>query len=75
MSIVATHFILHHKMLNILKAEERIPKETTVNDISFRQVAKLYGLEKLREEVKKNNYDVYPYELSDDKEYYKKRGK
>jgi hypothetical protein len=53
MSIVATHFILHHKMLNVLKAEERIPKETTVNDISFRQVAKLYGLEKLRKEVKK----------------------
>lgn len=30
-----------------------IPKETAVNDISFREIAKLYGLEKLREEVKK----------------------
>jgi hypothetical protein len=30
-----------------------IPKETAVNDINFRQVAKLYGLEKLRKEVKK----------------------
>jgi hypothetical protein len=32
-----------------------IPKETAVNDINFRQVAKLYGLEKLMDDIKKTD--------------------
>ena len=30
-----------------------IPKETAVNDISFREIAKLYSLKKLMDDIKK----------------------
>jgi hypothetical protein len=35
--------------------EEMIPKETAVNDISFREIAKLYSLKKLMNDIKKTD--------------------
>ena len=32
-----------------------IPKETAVNDISFREIAKLYSLKKLMDDIKKTD--------------------
>lgn len=60
MSFVATGYIMHNKMLNSLKAEGKVPAETTIKDIRLKEVIKLYGIEKIRSEVQEKNLDVLP---------------
>ena len=46
------------KMLESLKAEGKLSTDAKVSNTHISEIIKIYGIEKFREEVQKNNYDI-----------------
>ena len=45
-------------MLESLKAEGKLSTDAKVSNTHISEIIKIYGIEKFREEVQKNNYDI-----------------
>ena len=58
MSVVAACYIMHKKMLESLKAEGKLTTDAKVSNTHISEIIKIYGIEKFREEVQQNNYDI-----------------
>ena len=58
MSVVAACYIMHKKMLESLKAEGKLSTDAKVSNTHISEIIKIYGIEKFRKEVQKNNYDI-----------------
>ncbi|MBM7023947.1 hypothetical protein [Treponema sp. Marseille-Q4523] len=66
MSVVAACYSMHKKMLDSLKAENKISKDAQVSTTHLKDIIKLYGFEKFRAEVEAKNYDIPDFLLKND---------
>ncbi len=65
MSVVGACYMVHRKILESLKAEGKITTDKNIRNTQLRELIKLYGLERFKNEVKEKNLDVPAFLLED----------
>ena len=65
MSVVGACYMVHRTILESLKAEGKITTDKNIRNTQLRELIKLYGLERFKNEVKEKNLDVPAFLLED----------
>ena len=65
MSVVGACYMVHRKILESLKEEGKITTDKNIRNTQLRELIKLYGLERFKNEVKEKNLDVPAFLLED----------
>ena len=65
MSVVGACYMMHRKILDSLKAEGKVSSDKNMRNTQLRELIKLYGLERFKNEVKEKNLDVPAFLLED----------